>query len=70
MLYIHVFVSDINDCEDNPCRNGGSCIDGVNDFTCNCTSGLTGRVCSEGKIHVLGCQSYVHNADTHNCPDA
>lgn len=33
---------DIDECQSNPCRNGGSCTDGLNNFTCNC--GRTGYV--------------------------
>ena len=28
---------DIEECGSNPCVNNGTCIDGVNGFTCNCT---------------------------------
>ena len=27
---------DINDCMPNPCENGGSCTDGVNEYFCTC----------------------------------
>ena len=36
---------DINDCDPNPCQNGGECIDEVNDYTCECTSDWTGENC-------------------------
>lgn len=38
--------TNIDDCAANPCRNAGTCIDGVNDFTCSCTLGFTGKDCS------------------------
>lgn len=39
--------TNINDCAVHPCGQG-SCIDGINNFTCNCTgSGYTGPTCSE-----------------------
>ena len=41
--------SDIDDCADQPCENGGSCNDTVNNYTCNCAPGYTGRNCSAGK---------------------
>ncbi|KAM4633960.1 protein jagged-2b isoform 3-T3 [Polymixia lowei] len=36
---------NINDCINNPCRNGGTCIDGVNSFQCFCPEGWEGRLC-------------------------
>ena len=35
----------IDDCQDNPCSNGGECIDGNNDFDCVCGQGFTGKKC-------------------------
>lgn len=40
---------DIDDCADQPCQNGGTCIDSVNDYSCNCVDGYTGKDCSVGK---------------------
>ncbi|KAG9344704.1 hypothetical protein JZ751_010390 [Albula glossodonta] len=39
------FVADINDCAASPCRNGGTCIDGVNSFQCMCPGGWEGLLC-------------------------
>lgn len=36
---------NINDCSSNPCSNGGTCLDGVNDYTCSCAPGYTGQNC-------------------------
>jgi len=38
--------SDIDDCSPNPCQNGGVCQDGVNDYTCTCTSKYSGKSCT------------------------
>lgn len=43
--------TNIDDCAGNPCRNAGSCIDGINDFKCVCTLGFTGKDCSVRKSH-------------------
>ena len=36
---------NIDDCEKNPCSNGGQCIDEVDDYTCVCEAGFTGKKC-------------------------
>jgi len=36
---------NIDDCSNNPCKNGGTCMDGVNNFTCRCPSGFKGDTC-------------------------
>ncbi|KAG9259854.1 protein jagged-1 [Astyanax mexicanus] len=36
---------NINDCERNPCRNGGTCIDKVNEYQCICADGWEGSHC-------------------------
>ena len=33
------FNSDIDDCAERPCQNGGNCTDEVNDFRCDCVAG-------------------------------
>lgn len=32
-----------NDCINNPCLNGGTCQDGINNYTCRCKPGYTGK---------------------------
>ncbi len=36
---------NINDCANNPCANGGTCYDRINDYVCSCTPGYEGRNC-------------------------
>lgn len=36
-----------NDCEHNPCKNGGTCVDLPNNFQCRCVPGFVGTDCSE-----------------------
>ena len=43
---------DINDCSPNPCQNGGTCTDQVNNYTCSCAAGYTGKICQTGKCNV------------------
>ncbi len=43
-------VLDINDCiSPDTCKNGGSCTDGVNSYTCACVAGYSGTNCETGK---------------------
>ena len=42
-------IPDIDDCALGPCQNGGTCMDGVNDYNCTCVVGYTGKNCSVGK---------------------
>ena len=34
---------NIDDCENNPCLNGGQCWDGENKYKCDCKDGFTGK---------------------------
>uniref|UniRef100_A0A8C1CAP5 Delta-like protein n=1 Tax=Cyprinus carpio carpio TaxID=630221 RepID=A0A8C1CAP5_CYPCA len=43
---------NINDCESNPCRNGGTCIDKVNVYQCICADGWEGVHC---EININDC---------------
>ena len=47
---MHLYTTDIDDCEATPCKNGGICQDEVNDFSCTCAVGFTGKDCSIGKF--------------------
>ena len=38
--------NNIDDCPAiNPCQNGGTCVDGINNFTCSCVNGFDGDNC-------------------------
>lgn len=45
LFFSFLTISDINDCISSPCRNGGTCIDGVNSFQCFCPDGWQGQLC-------------------------
>lgn len=40
---------DVNDCKENPCLNGGTCIDGINNYQCICKEGWEGVHCNISK---------------------
>ena len=42
------FISDINECRTMPCLNNGTCRNEYNNFTCQCPSDWTGRLCEKG----------------------
>lgn len=46
--YLFLLLTDLDYCAGQPCLNRGTCIDGVNDYTCNCAAGYTGKNCSIG----------------------
>lgn len=39
--------TNIDDCQPNPCQNGGTCVDGVNGYNCTCTPTFMGKNCSK-----------------------
>ena len=41
--------SDIDECEMDPCQNGGNCTDGINEYTCKCADGWEGDDCELGE---------------------
>ena len=60
LFYLHNSVKqiinlylDINDCYPYPCQNYGTCVDGVNSYTCNCPTGYAGDNCETCKSVLL-----------------
>ena len=45
---------DVNECLSQPCKNGGTCNDGLDTFHCTCLGGGVGLTCEED---VNECQS-------------
>lgn len=43
---------NFDDCKDNPCINGATCEDGLNNFVCRCKPGYTGMDFNELKLMV------------------
>ncbi|CAD5124522.1 DgyrCDS12800 [Dimorphilus gyrociliatus] len=38
---------NINECANEPCKNGGTCTDSFNSYACNCAPGWTGSTCED-----------------------
>ena len=47
-------LSDINECESEPCINGRECIDKVGHYTCLCPSVFDGVNCQTGICEAWG----------------
>ena len=45
LVYNYNFILDGNECNPNPCRNGGTCIDLCASYRCYCGSSYTGTRC-------------------------
>lgn len=43
-----VRIQAVDECNSEPCLNGGSCSDGLGTFFCDCPSGYTGSTCGIG----------------------
>ena len=43
--YNYNFVLDGNECNPNPCLNGGTCVDGISSYTCRCRPSYSGTNC-------------------------
>jgi len=37
---------DIDECRAGACVNGGTCVDGINSYSCSCRAGYTGTNCA------------------------
>ena len=46
--------ADVDECASQPCQNNSTCIDLVNDYSCTCSFGFSGRDCSVGKNSAHG----------------
>ena len=46
---LKLFFIDINECASSPCQNGGTCVDQVNQYTCQCAAGYSGTTCATSK---------------------
>lgn len=51
-LFCNIFL-DIDECESNPCQNGGACRNLENSFQCVCVTGFIGVFCEISKNKTL-----------------
>jgi len=38
--------TDIDECQSSPCQSGGTCVNLINGFRCNCPRGYFGYTCA------------------------
>lgn len=69
LLLLGVFffsLTDVDDCQSEPCENGGTCIDKIDSFLCLCLPSYGGDMCEKGEsentayIHMDKGQTKVH----------
>lgn len=41
---------DVNECDNNPCENGASCVNSPGGYSCQCAAGWAGAECDQGRF--------------------
>ena len=54
-----LLISDDDDCQGVSCLNGGTCIDSVASFSCDCLAGYSGQLCETSMIAQLIYRTYL-----------
>ena len=48
---LNISAIDVDNCEDNQCQHGATCIDGIGDYTCQCSLPFTGQFCESSEYN-------------------
>ena len=51
----NLLFTDFNECDLQPCGNGGTCVNTPGSYYCNCLPGYTGPDCGTGEIYMILC---------------
>lgn len=54
-IYIYRCEMEIDECQSNPCRNGGTCIDQLATYECVCPEDYVGRQCEA--LRLITCEN-------------
>ena len=47
------YILDIDECNSGPCQNDGTCVDGINSYSCSCLAGYSGPNCESSEYSSL-----------------
>lgn len=47
------FFSDVDECINRPCENGGTCVNLPGNYECICPRGFSGPHCEKGQWHII-----------------
>lgn len=60
-------VEDAAACASNPCNNGGSCVEMIDNYTCLCPDPWTGAQCNNGEIFRVQLKATNQVVDIDDC---
>lgn len=43
---------DIDECIPKPCLNNGTCVDGINGYTCSCSAAYEGKIYCRRRLQI------------------
>ena len=52
-ILTYIISSDVDECANSPCKNGGSCMNLRGSYRCDCIKGFTGKHCEQGLLAIL-----------------
>lgn len=51
IFFAFLICKDVDNCSSSPCKNGGTCVDGVDSYTCKCPAGFSGKNCQASEFY-------------------